>query len=31
MTILNPILEFKDVTVNYTSSIQAVKGVTAAI
>ena len=31
MTILNPILEFKDVTVNYTSSIKAVKGVTAAI
>ena len=31
MTIINPILEFKDVTVNYTSSVQAVKGVTAAI
>ena len=31
MTIINPILEFKEVTVNYTSSVQAVKGVTAAI
>lgn len=27
----NPILEFRNVTVNYTSSIQAVKGVSAAV
>ena len=31
MEIVNPILEFKNVTVNYTSKVQAVKGVNAAI
>lgn len=31
MEIINPILEFKDLTVNYTSKVQAVKGVSAAI
>lgn len=31
MEIINPILEFKNLTVNYTSKVQAVKGVSAAI
>ena len=31
MQIINPILEFKNLTVNYTSKVQAVKGVSAAI
>lgn len=31
MEIINPILEFKNITVNYTSKVQAVKGVSAAI
>ena len=31
MEIINPILEFKNLTVNYTSKVQAVKGVSATI
>lgn len=31
MEIINPILEFKNLTVNYTSKVQAVKGLSAAI
>lgn len=31
MEVINPILEFKNLTVNYTSKVQAVKGVSAAI
>lgn len=31
MEIINPILEFKNITVNYTSAVQAVRGVSAQI